>query len=36
MIQPDDGVHADDGCRLWVAEEGQGRPLIVCHGGPGL
>src|SRR5580658_6522090 len=36
MTQPDDGAHADDGCRLWVAEEGRGRPLIVCHGGPGL
>jgi proline iminopeptidase len=36
MTQPDDGAHADDGCRLWVAEEGWGRPLIVCHGGPGL
>jgi proline iminopeptidase len=36
MPQPYDGVHADDSCRLWVAEEGWGRPLIVCHGGPGL
>jgi proline iminopeptidase len=29
-------VLADDGCRLWTAETGRGRPLIMCHGGPGL
>lgn len=27
---------ADDGCRLWIAETGQGPPLVLCHGGPGL
>lgn len=26
----------DDGCGLWVSEVGQGEPLIMCHGGPGL
>jgi len=36
MTRTLDDVHADDGCRLWVAEEGAGRPVIVCHGGPGL
>jgi len=36
MNRPDEAVCADDGCRLWVAEEGRGRPLICCHGGPGL
>jgi proline iminopeptidase len=29
-------VTADDGCRLWTAELGRGRPLIMVHGGPGL
>ena len=29
-------VLAEDGCRLWTAETGRGRPLIMCHGGPGL
>jgi proline iminopeptidase len=29
-------VIADDGCRLWVRPSGQGRPLVLCHGGPGL
>jgi proline iminopeptidase len=33
---PDGAVDADDNCRLWVAEEGRGRPLICCNGGPGL
>jgi proline iminopeptidase len=36
MPGTDGAVHADDGCRLWVAEAGQGVPLIACHGGPGL
>jgi proline iminopeptidase len=36
MARHDDVLRADDGCRLWVAEEGRGSPLIVCHGGPGL
>jgi proline iminopeptidase len=29
-------VRAEDGCRLWTAEDGRGAPLILCHGGPGL
>jgi proline iminopeptidase len=32
----DQQVHADDGCRLWAASTGDGTPLILCHGGPGL
>ncbi|GAA1893079.1 alpha/beta fold hydrolase [Asanoa iriomotensis] len=32
------GAHvlADDGCRLWTAVAGDGPPLLLCHGGPGL
>lgn len=29
-------VAADDGCRLWVDDIGQGAPVVLCHGGPGL
>lgn len=29
-------VVTDDGCRLWAGAVGQGEPLILCHGGPGL
>ncbi|MBP2325015.1 proline iminopeptidase [Kibdelosporangium banguiense] len=29
-------VVTQDGCRLWTAGTGQGEPLIMCHGGPGL
>jgi proline iminopeptidase len=29
-------VRAEDGCRLWTAEDGRGAPLVLCHGGPGL
>ena len=29
-------VLADDGCRLWTADAGDGPPLVMCHGGPGL
>lgn len=29
-------VFADDGCRLWVEHVGDGPPLVLCHGGPGL
>jgi proline iminopeptidase len=29
-------VFADDGCRLWTAPAGDGPPLVLCHGGPGL
>lgn len=31
-----DQVRAEDGCRLWTAETGHGKPVIMCHGGPGL
>jgi proline iminopeptidase len=30
------GVRADDGCRLWETSTGDGDPLVLCHGGPGL
>jgi proline iminopeptidase len=29
-------IFADDGCRLWTAQAGNGAPLVLCHGGPGL
>ncbi len=29
-------VWTEDGCRLWTAATGQGKPLVICHGGPGL
>jgi proline iminopeptidase len=29
-------VRADDHCRLWTAVTGHGKPLVMCHGGPGL
>jgi len=29
-------VRADDNCRLWTAAAGHGKPLVMCHGGPGL
>jgi proline iminopeptidase len=29
-------VTADDGVRLWTARSGEGGPLVLCHGGPGL
>ena len=31
-----DLVTVDDGARLWVASNGSGAPLVLCHGGPGL
>ena len=31
-----DPVSADDGCRLWAERGGDGQPLVLCHGGPGL
>jgi proline iminopeptidase len=32
----DQQVRADDGCRLWATSTGDGTPLVLCHGGPGL
>ena len=29
-------VRADGGCHLWTAATGDGTPLLMCHGGPGL
>jgi proline iminopeptidase len=29
-------VRADDGCWLWATSTGDGAPLVLCHGGPGL
>ncbi|GKQ41564.1 alpha/beta fold hydrolase [Streptomyces sp. A012304] len=29
-------VTTDDGVRLWVSRSGEGEPLVLCHGGPGL
>ncbi|WP_371668991.1 alpha/beta hydrolase [Streptomyces sp. NBC_00289] len=29
-------VIADDGTRLWASASGDGDPLVLCHGGPGL
>jgi len=32
----DGAVLAEDGCRLWMSASGTGKPLVLCHGGPGL
>jgi proline iminopeptidase len=32
----DDCLVGDDGCRIWTVQTGQGDPLVLCHGGPGL
>ncbi|GLH96305.1 alpha/beta fold hydrolase [Phytohabitans aurantiacus] len=29
-------IRADDDCRLWTATAGDGDPLVLCHGGPGM
>lgn len=29
-------VETDDGVRLWAQRSGEGPPLVLCHGGPGL
>lgn len=28
-------VGAGDGTKLWTATSGSGRPMVLCHGGPG-
>ena len=32
----DEHLLSDDGCRLWTVRQGYGRPVLLCHGGPGL
>lgn len=29
-------LKADDGTRLWAEKSGEGDPVLLCHGGPGL
>ncbi|MBE1592608.1 alpha/beta fold hydrolase [Nonomuraea angiospora] len=29
-------IVTDDGVRLWAVRGGEGRPVVFCHGGPGL
>lgn len=29
-------VETDDGTRLWTVTSGEGPPLVLCHGGPGM
>ena len=29
-------VTTDDDCHLWTTATGHGKPLVMCHGGPGL
>jgi proline iminopeptidase len=29
-------IRAEDGCALWTEAVGDGPPLLLCHGGPGL
>lgn len=36
MTWTEEWVTADDGVRLWTARAGEGKPLVLCHGGPGL
>jgi hypothetical protein len=31
-----DLVPMNDGCALWTQASGSGRPVVLCHGGPGL
>ena len=31
-----ESISAEDGCRLWAQRSGDGQPLVLCHGGPGL
>jgi proline iminopeptidase len=32
----DDVIQLRDGVRLWYAITGDGPPVVLCHGGPGL
>jgi proline iminopeptidase len=32
----DEQVRASDGLRLWATSTGDGTPLVLCHGGPGM
>ncbi|MFD2470504.1 alpha/beta fold hydrolase [Amycolatopsis silviterrae] len=32
----DQAVWTEDGTRLWAVREGDGEPVVFCHGGPGL
>ncbi|WP_329115663.1 alpha/beta fold hydrolase [Streptomyces sp. NBC_01465] len=32
----DTAVTTDDGAGLWAVQDGEGPPVILCHGGPGL
>ncbi|UED83094.1 alpha/beta fold hydrolase [Streptomyces profundus] len=36
MSSEDEAVLTDDGTRLWATRVGEGAPVILCHGGPGL
>jgi proline iminopeptidase len=36
MDQSVDTVRAEDGCGLWASQSGDGEPVVLCHGGPGL
>ncbi|MFI9544502.1 alpha/beta fold hydrolase [Streptomyces sp. NPDC052016] len=36
MTWTEEWATADDGVRLWTARSGEGEPLVLCHGGPGL
>ena len=31
-----DTVTTEDGCHLWATATGDGPPLLLCHGGPGV
>ncbi len=36
MSGADETVLTDDGVRLWATRVGEGAPVVLCHGGPGL
>lgn len=35
MSAGEETVELEDGARLWTVTQGAGRPLVLCHGGPG-